>query len=271
MPRPKRPWWRVDADTDESDKLARLPNDQARWAWFRMGCRAKTQRQMGVFAGTAHLKALLGVHGRYVNNLVDVGLIHVWPVAKATCERCWKEYSGAAQKGDLVVHDYLLMQRDPTAAERQHAARNGHDEVTPLSPGGHAVVTGNVTPLSRALSPSPSTSPSDQSSEEPYHVPAEVVEPYRTLEELTRFPAQRVGRAWIGRLDGLSDRRTVEAVVAGMVAVAPSIETQPPSPEQLVMAVQKHLEPFDRTARNGSKPKGRGPDLSEVDRAFGDR
>ena len=85
MPPRHKPWIKVDADTDESDKLAGLPNHNARWGWFRMMCRAKTQRRMGVFAGQAHLRQLLGTEGRYVPDMVKAGLLHVWPT---DCGRC---------------------------------------------------------------------------------------------------------------------------------------------------------------------------------------
>lgn len=245
MPPNHKPWWKADADADESDKLALLPSDAARWAWFRMMCRAKTQRRMGVFSGRVHLKALLGLNGRFVPDLIRIGTAHEWPT---TCSRCQVDYTEDAQPGDVVVHDYRREQRDPTAAERQARARDrrshGHTERDGDS-------HGSVTSSSRALSPSLSTSRSLPGEDEPYQVGGGPIEPYRTMEELTGFPVQRVSDRTIQRLDGLCDRRHVDPVVAAMRIVAPGIAPQPPSPDQLVYEVIKHLEPFSngRTAK----------------------
>lgn len=261
MPPKHKPWWKVDADADESIKLSRLPGDAARWAWFRMGCKAKTQRHLGVFAGASHLRMLIGPSGRYVPDLVRAGLAHEWPT---DCDRCSQDYAGDAVAGDLVVHDYRREQRDPTAADRQAALR---DRARDSHTASHDDSHGSVTPSSRALSPSLSMSPSQPGIGEPYQVSAPV-EPYRTLEELTSFAVQRVSERTIQRLDGLSDRRTVPAVVAALRSVAPTISPQPPSPDQLVYEAIKHLEPFS----NGSKPAAAAKgavSAEEAERAFG--
>lgn len=178
MPPKHKPWWKVDADTDESDKLARLSSDSARWGWFRMGCKAKTQRRMGVFAGRTHMRSLTGTSLKHIAELVASGLAHDWPT---TCQRCTQDYAGDAQPGDLIVHDYRREQRDPTAADRQAEYRNSHAERNGVS-------NGSVTPSSRALSPSLSPSPSTPGEEEPYQVatPPEAAPLQALAEELTQ-------------------------------------------------------------------------------------
>jgi hypothetical protein len=156
MPPRHKPWIKVDADADQSDKVAGLPNHSARWGWFRMMCRAKTQRRMGVFAGPDHLRQLLGTEGRYVPDMVRAGLLHTWPT---DCPRCCSDYAADATVGDVIVHDYRREQRDPTNADRQALSRERNGESN-----------GNVTRDSRGLSPSLSQSPSETLPREPYQV-----------------------------------------------------------------------------------------------------
>ena len=94
-------------------------------------------------------------------------------------------------------------------------------------------------------------------------------EPYRTAEELTGdFPVQRFEPNALRTLDALCDRRGIPAVVAAMRTVAPDIETQPPSPWQLVSAAVKHLEPF-ATSRKAPVAVGKGGvSVEEAERAF---
>lgn len=180
MPPSRRPWWRADATADEPDKLASLPSDGARWAWFRMMCRAKTQRRMGAFAGRSHLKGLLGSYGRHIPDLIRVGVAHDWPT---DCERCTADYSDAST-GDVVVHDYRREQRDPTNADRQADYRSRNAE-------SNDPVTETVTPTSRGrahtLSPSPSLSPSPTNEEDGYQVatPPEAHDLRGLADELT--------------------------------------------------------------------------------------
>ena len=249
MPPRHKPWIKVDADADESDKLAGLPNHSARWGWFRMMCRAKTQRRMGVFAGQAHLRQLLGTEGRYVPDMVRAGLLHAWPT---DCGRCATDYAGDVTDGEIVVHDFRREQRDPTNAERQSRFRNGESNA-------------NVTPDSRALSPSPSMSPSEALPRDGYQVPDGPDEPYRTLESLTDFPVQRVEANAIRTLDALCDRRGIPAVVAALRAVAPDIETQPPAPWQVIAAARNRLEPFAST-KPVTAPKGMVQDVADIRR-----
>lgn len=262
MPREHKPWWRTDADAHKSDKLVRLPTDAARWAWFTMGCEAKVQRHMGVFADRAYLRFLLGTYARHLPELERKELVHEWPT---DCADCTADYRSMAVDGSMVVHNYRRKQVDPTNAVRQARFRERHGE----SHGdGDGESNGDQTPISRALSPSPSWSPSDSPGiDEPYQVSAPV-EPYRTLEDLTHFPVQRVSDRTIQRLDGLCDRRTVPAVIAAMRSVGPSITPQPPSPDQLVYEAIKHLEPFSNGRKPAMAAKG-GVSDEEAERAFG--
>ena len=178
MPPTRKPWIKVDADADESDKVAGLPNHSARWGWFRTMCRAKTQRRMGVFAGVPHLRQLLGTEGRYVPDLVKAGLLHSWPT---DCPRCLADYATDATAGDLVVHDFRREQRDPTNADRQSGYRDRNAERNGES-------NGSVPPLSRALSPSLSMSPSETIPGEPYQVAdprRDALEAMAAIEDLT--------------------------------------------------------------------------------------
>ena len=97
-------------------------------------------------------------------------------------------------------------------------------------------------------------------------MPKAVNEPYRTFERLTGTPMGYVSPRTVDRLDGLVIRREVQSCVDAMVAVAPTIAQQPPGPEQLVTAMQQHLEPFVNGA--AKKPKGYGPTHEEARRAF---
>lgn len=200
MPSHRKPWIKVDADTDESDKLAGLPNHNARWGWFRMMCRAKTQRRMGVFAGQAHLRQLLGTEGRYVPDMVKAGLLHVWPT---DCGRCATDYAGDVTDGEIVVHDFRREQRDPTNADRQSRFRNGERNA-------------NLTDDSRAVSPSMSPSPSENDERAGYQVatPPEANELRALAEELTGIP-NVLANVW----GGLGEKAVRLARKHGMAAV----------------------------------------------------
>ncbi len=121
MPPGREPWIKLKVRTDESDKLASLPSDSARWGWIRVLLKAKTQRRMGVFASRQHLRTVIAPHGRFIGAWLVAGLLHEWPV---DCP-CVTTY-GDVGEGELVVHDYRKEQRDPTNADRQagHRGRN---------------------------------------------------------------------------------------------------------------------------------------------------
>lgn len=215
MPVPNKPWWRVDADTDSSDKIVGLSSDAARWAWFRMGCHAKTQRRMGVFSGAAHLRFLIGSYGRHVPELMRAGLVHEWPTA---CERCAQDYAGDASDGFLVVHDYRRKQVDPTNAERQARFRERHGVANgDPNRGVTADRNGEETFISRALSPSMSKSTSKVTDEdEPYQVatPPEANDLRALAEELTQRP-NVLANVW----GGLGEMAVLQARKHGLAAV----------------------------------------------------
>lgn len=243
MPPTHKPWWKADADTDHSDKLAKLPSDAARWAWFRMMCRAKTQRRMGVFSGRAHLRSVLGQHGRFVPELVRVGVAHEWPT---DCYRCSQDYSADAQPGDVVVHDYRREQRDPTNATRQAAWR---DRNAVSNTGGNAGRNADLTMDSRALSPSTTTSPSREAIDEPYQVavPPEADELRALAEELTGIPSV-LANVW----GGLGEKAVRLARKHGIVAVErewrriAAEERGMPELRQLVLGADDALNPIPR-------------------------
>jgi|GEM_PF-4322703 len=85
-------------------------------------------------------------------------------------------------------------------------------------------------------------------------MPTALNEPWKTFEELTGTPMTFVSVRTSDRIDGLVLRRDVQPVVEAMRAVASSIAQQPPAPEQLVTAVQKHLEPIGTTRTKGANP-----------------
>lgn len=267
MPPKHKPWWKADADADESDKLALLPSDAARWAWFRMMCRAKTQRRMGVFSGRAHLKALLGLNGRFVPDLVRIGAAHQWPT---DCPRCQTDYATDAIAGDVVVHDYRREQRDPTAADRQARARERHGDSDGDS---HA----DITFPSRAVSPSPSESPSSTIPGEPYPVRSpgsDSLDAMALVEELASRPfgwgpGSPVADTLIADVKDLGPER----VMAEYRAVRSDANGSPIDVAGIVYGAHKRLYRIPSAPGNGraAKPKGLQPEKSEVDRAFDQR
>jgi hypothetical protein len=255
MPPRHKPWIKVDADADQSDKVAGLPSHSARWGWFRTMCRAKTQRRMGVFAGPQHLRQLLGTEGRYVPDLVKAGLLHVWPT---DCYRCAADYTADATDGDLVVHDYRREQRDPTNADRQALSRDRN-----------AVSNGesnaNVTLDSRGLSPSLSMSPSETIPREPYQVADDGTE-YPVLAWLSQqgVTIQPNGNGFHRRIVILVERFGAEPV---RTAMAGAMAAGAKGDRAIVFGAENLLDRIP-SAPPTSKPKGLGPDMDEVDRAF---
>jgi hypothetical protein len=130
MPPSREPWIKLKLGTRRSDKLALLPNADARLAYVWILLEAKVQRRMGVFAGRAHLVAMVAEAAPYVDDMLRLGLLHVAP---DLCPSCAKEHEpDELAAGDVVVHDYLVEQRDPTNADRQAAFRaRQREKVTP--------------------------------------------------------------------------------------------------------------------------------------------
>lgn len=213
------PWIKVRVSLVSSDKVARLPNSAARWGWVKALLEAKVQRRPGVFAGRRHLADLLGAEGRYVPDYVRVGLAHDvpakddgWP-SDCTGERCKVAYRDLASAGDLVIHDFRREQRDPTATDRKNDQRHG--DVTLLSRESH----GDVTPHSRALSPSLSMSTSPETVDEPYQVSGEPDDRIRFWLARTHHIAIREGNGHHQRIIGwLRQGATVEDIKAAIDA-----------------------------------------------------
>lgn len=138
----REPWIKLKIGVITSDKVASLSDDSAWRGWITTLVLAKTQRRMGVFISRGHLAELLGRRGLYVDEYVQRGLLHVAPALCADCAR--RHLDDNLDSGNLVVHDYLAEQRDPTNAERQAAWRAAHQ----VDRDGNVTenVTGNVTP-----------------------------------------------------------------------------------------------------------------------------
>lgn len=115
----REPWVKVKIGARRSAKLAQLPSDSARLGYFYLLLEAKVQRDMGVFEGRAHFVDVMGRFGRYVPDYLRVEVLHEAPVK---CAECRDRY-GALRRGQLVVHDFLREQRDPTAADRMAGYR----------------------------------------------------------------------------------------------------------------------------------------------------
>lgn len=242
-----RPWWRVDADADESEKLSRLPSDSARWAWFRMGCHAKTQRRMGIFAGRGHLATLIGSHARYIRDLVSVGVLHDWPY---DCERCQKDYPDA-EPGDLVAHDYRRLQQDPTNAERQDRYRNA-DSNGPSN----ADSNGEITIDSRALSRSPYVTSSTTRDREPYQVGSDPPDDSDALISwlaLNHHVVIRPGNGWhVRMMQWLAQGATLETAKA---ALTTAVEAGNRIDRQVIPAAEDLLFPRSATMTREERVK----------------
>ncbi len=124
MPRDREPWVKVKIGARRSGKLAGLPSDTARLGYFYTLLEAKVQRRMGVFDNRAHFVEVLGRFGKHLSSYLEVGLVHEAP---GLCAECRRRHPNA-RKGQIVVHDYLREQRDPTNADRQAAWRESHGE-----------------------------------------------------------------------------------------------------------------------------------------------
>lgn len=158
MPASREPWVKLKIGFRRSDKVASLVDDSARLGWVYVLLEAKVQRRMGVFASRAHLASLLGTYGECFDDWVAVGLLHVAPTL---CAECLSRHGhDELRAGDIVVHDYLLEQRDPTNAERQAAWREKQREgditpsaVTQPKRPPERVTAGSVTPPPRRARP----------------------------------------------------------------------------------------------------------------------
>jgi hypothetical protein len=118
---PKRdPAVLVDATARRNDKIVRLPNDSARWAWVVSLGEAKLQRPPGRFPSVAAYEEALGRLRPHRRALIGVGLLEVVP---DLCDRCLDRHGDDLRHGTVVVHDWRDHQFDPTNALRQAAFR----------------------------------------------------------------------------------------------------------------------------------------------------
>jgi hypothetical protein len=138
---PREPWIKIKIGIRRSGKMAALPTDTARLGWFYVLVEAKVQRHLGVFDNKAHFVEVMGRFGKYLDAYQAAGLLHVAP---DLCREC-KPRHRDAKRGQVIVHDYLREQRDPTNADRQANYRETHGDEDE-GPDGDAEVTPTVTP-----------------------------------------------------------------------------------------------------------------------------
>jgi hypothetical protein len=149
MARPRKvPWVAVRIDLLHSAKLTDLPNDTAMLGYVSMLLEAKTQRRMGVFESERHWRLVMGRFARYLPAYVAARLVERYG---SLCEKCLADHPDLSGS-ELVVHDYLREQRDPTHATRQEHYRKETSSVRESDAISDAVSDGNETPISRALS-----------------------------------------------------------------------------------------------------------------------
>lgn len=123
----REPWIKVKIGIFRSGKIAGLPNDTARLGWFKALVESKVQRRMGVYDNRAHFVEVIGRFGKYFDQYVAQTLVEIAP---DLCVECKRRNRGL-RRGQVVVHDFLREQRDPTNADRQadyRATHGGRDE-----------------------------------------------------------------------------------------------------------------------------------------------
>ncbi len=140
----REPWIKVKVGFGRSDKLAAFASesyagDSERLGYLYLMLEAKIQRRMGVFVSRRHVEELLGRRAGFFDGYVQAGLLHIAPMLCTECAR--RHVADNLDSGNVVIHDYLLEQRDPTNAERQEAWRRAHQAASVT-----ADVTAEVTP-----------------------------------------------------------------------------------------------------------------------------
>jgi len=118
----REPWIKVKIGIFRSGKIAGLPNDTARLGWFKALVESKVQRRMGVYDNRAHFVEVIGRFGKYFDQYVAQTLVEIAP---DLCPECKRRNRGL-RRGQVVVHDFLREQRDPTNADRQADYRATH-------------------------------------------------------------------------------------------------------------------------------------------------
>ena len=114
-------WWRCYTDLPRHRKLARLPDDRARWAWVTLLCAAADAN--GVFESDSHIELMIGAqYAKYVPYFRRVGLLD-----------------------GLVVHDWDQWQETtdegrPEREKRAAAARKRYETMGTADKGSESVV-----------------------------------------------------------------------------------------------------------------------------------
>ena len=112
-------WIRFEIGAIRSRKIALLPSDGARWAWWATVAAAKEQRPSGQFANEQHLQACVTpTVASEFTTLLGAGLLEVAP---DLCSRCIMGFN--VPDGTIVIHDWHSYQLDPTGTERSRRAR----------------------------------------------------------------------------------------------------------------------------------------------------
>lgn len=226
----REPWIKLKVGTGTSEKLAELPDDSARWGYIRLLLAAKTQRRMGVFVNRALVEDVLGRHGAYLDAWLGVGLIHIAP---ALCEGCAGRHAqDQLRGGEVVVHDYLREQRDPTMPDRVDTFRKLQAAVEALAAAGIPIpftdgVTADVTlrpvttPEAPTAPPAPVVTPDSVTSPPPEHPAADVTANVTPLSRARGMTVTVTERETVTTKKNVPDGDVVEASPAREADDAP--------------------------------------------------
>lgn len=110
----RAPWFRCDARIGKDPRVAKLRSDSARWAFVLTMGEAKVQRPQGAFPSADHLAAALGSHGRYVSDLLSVGLLRTLDDGSVVLPR-WVEWQSDLDLSTPRVRRLRALKRDETA------------------------------------------------------------------------------------------------------------------------------------------------------------
>lgn len=229
-------WIRFEIGAIRSRKIALLPSDSARWAWWATVSAAKEQRPSGQFANEQHLQACVTstVASEFVT-LLSAGLLEVAP---DLCDRCTMSFN--VPDGTIVVHDWHSYQLDPTGTERSRRAR----EKATVKTGGYV----DTRPVKIEAPEAPGT-PVQKSSDEksPYGIAIEWIERKTQREWFVSSPNSALWRA----LRDIVDTHGVDKVVATFQSLSEQ-HVSLARAEQFVYGAQRVLEPIPsvRAAKN---------------------
>ena len=105
-------WITVDTDLPDHPKMAALQNDNARYGWLVVLCKAKQQRKAGTFANANHFRHVMGRHARFLEGYRKVGLLDI------------------DETGTIHVHDWQRHQWAGTKAQQRETS-DGHSSDIP--------------------------------------------------------------------------------------------------------------------------------------------